>query len=246
MAYTVYFTYLLESTSAPSNGNGYNNAIHCNYINSVQISSLTNREVNINFDDPNDFKFFKSSGNAVGITVNKIYVLVQLINNSSLNTTLKSDEWRKYDVTNQITGYVSGQILSGVHLSSTVFKVPIYQYNNLSIMSKYVLNYLNYPTVTYSNDTSTTKPLCFGDEEIFLGNVSTNIESIAYTVDLAINLPTNEFNSSTNETWDNGKVYISEIALYDENYNMVAIGKMNNPIAKDSSTSRNIIFAIDF
>jgi len=56
-----------------------------------------------------------------------------------------------------------------------------------------------------------------------------------------------EFNSTTNPTWDGiSSVAISEIGIYDEDKNLVAIGKLNNPIIKDSSITRTISFAIDF
>ena len=80
-----------------------------------------------------------------------------------------------------------------------------------------------------------------------MGNVETDIKAIAYTTDLAINLPQNEFNSSTNETWNNTDIVaISEIGIYDANKNLVAIGKLNNPIQKNSGIARTIVFAIDF
>jgi hypothetical protein len=64
---------------------------------------------------------------------------------------------------------------------------------------------------------------------------------------MSINLALNEFNSSNNLTWDGtSSVYISEVGLYDENKNLVAIGKLNNPIQKDSTISKTILFALDF
>jgi len=89
--------------------------------------------------------------------------------------------------------------------------------------------------------------LSFGDETYFFGVVETEIKADVYTTDISINLPLNEFNTSTNSTWDgNSKVYISEIGIYDSDKNLVAIGKLNNPVPKDSTISRTIVFAIDF
>jgi len=57
----------------------------------------------------------------------------------------------------------------------------------------------------------------------------------------------NQFNSTTNLTWDGvSKVAISEIGIYDADKNLVAVGKLNDPIDKDSSIARTILFAIDF
>ena len=57
----------------------------------------------------------------------------------------------------------------------------------------------------------------------------------------------NEFNQSTNTTWNETEsVWISEIGIYDENNNLVAIGKLNNPIEKNPSILRTVLFNIDF
>ena len=105
----------------------------------------------------------------------------------------------------------------------------------------YNLDYLSYPIP------AETDKLCFGDEVYFFGNVETDIEADVYTSDLSINLALGEFNSTTNPTWDGiSSVAISEIGIYDEDKNLVAIGKLNNPIIKDSSITRTISFAIDF
>jgi hypothetical protein len=66
-------------------------------------------------------------------------------------------------------------------------------------------------------------------------------------MDIGIDLPLDEFNSSTNLSWDGGEtVFISEVGIYDSNRNLVAIGKLNDPVPKDSTISRTIVFAVDF
>lgn len=243
--YTVFFSYMLTPNSGDTSGYGYSDAIHCNYINSIQLSTIQNKEVNIYFGNINDFKFLGYSG-GTGITINNVYVLVQLINNS-LYTSLAdvkpiSTNWKKYEVTDQISGYTTNQKLNGKDLTTTIFKVPLYLYNNVNEMPPYILDYVNYPAVDADSDL-----LCFGDEEYFFGNVSTDIEAIAYTTDLSIILPLNQFNSSTNETWNGiSEVYITEIGLYDTNKHLVGIAKLNKPIPKDATIGRTLVFALDF
>lgn len=248
--YTIFFSYLLESAS------GYSTGIHCNYINKVVVDDVANKEINIYFSDVNDFKFL-SSGNTetTGFTANKIYLISQIVSNSNFATTADVKptvgEWRKYDVTNQITNYypeyTDGDFLSPIYLAGTIFKFPTYKYYDINEMPLYDLDYINYPSSVYTGTTESNKPLYFGDEQYFIGNVSTDIEAIAYTSDISIILPLNQFNSTNNVTWDGlSKVYITEIGIYDDEKNLVAIGKLNNPIPKDSSISRTIVFAIDF
>jgi hypothetical protein len=247
--YTVFFSYVLETNS----GYGYSTAIHCNYINSLYLDSITNKEVNIYFNNVDDFKYLSNNINGgTGYTVNKIYLLIQLINNSTytnLNTIKPvANEWRKYEVTDQIidyfSGYTTGESLTPTYLCGSIFKVPIYKYNTMSI---YNLDYLNYPSITQAELKGVDAPLCFGDEQYFIGNVSADAEAIAYTTDLAISLPLNQYNSTTNPTWDHlSEVYITEIGLYDSTKKLVAIGKLNDPVPKNSTISRTIVFGLDF
>lgn len=238
--YTVFFSYMLANEPVVGY-TGYSSAIHCNYINKVYLENLINKDVNIYFNDINDFNFLTTSG-GTGYHANKIYMVIQLVENAPFDSLEEvkpeSDKWKKFDVTDQITDYVSGQRISPLDLVSAVFKVPLSIYDS---GDTYNLNYLNYPDVNNVDD------LCFGSEEVFLGNIETDIEASVYTTDLSINLPLNQFNSTTNKTWDNlSEVYITEVALYNENKEMVAIGKFNNPIKKDSTISRTIEFNIDF
>ncbi len=239
--YTIHTTYLLEPDSGSTNLYGYSKAIHCNYIHQLEVDDVNNKEFNIYFTNPEDFTFLSVSG-GTGFTANKVKILVQLVEEGN---ELQSDKWKMFDVTDQISGYTSGMTISASDMTSGVFRIPLSKYN---ISEDYDLSYLNYPQAPTGNTTnSITDPLCFGDEIYFIGNVTTSVEAIAYSTDLPIVLPLNQYNSTTNETWDgNSTVYISEIGIYDKNYNLVAIAKLNNPIPKDDTISRTFVFGIDF
>lgn len=244
--YSIFTTYLLVPTGTTL-GYGYSEAIHCNYIKKTQsaITNPTMGESTINFPNINDFKFL--SNNLIhntGYTVHRIFALVQIIDNAPFTNIADvkaiASDWRIVEITNQIPTHVSGTPLTALQLTSVVFRIPFNIYYSYPI---YNLSYLNYPTKEIADDDK----LCFGDEMYFFGNVSTEIKAIAYTTDLSINLPLNQFNSSTNSTWTTtDKVAISEIGIYDANKNLVAIGKLNNPIIKDETISRTIVFNIDF
>jgi hypothetical protein len=245
--YTAFMTYMFSGGTGATNIYGYSDAIHCNYINKIQFDNLINKEFNIYFDSADEFKFLSVSGGS-GYSANKLIVLAQLIDNTPYDNVdlIKPDSaaWKLFDVTDQIIGYVTGQTLSPQDVTSTVFRVPIGQYN---LAPYYDLDYLNYPASISGTSNPTTNPLSFGDETYFLGNVTTSIEAIAYTMDLAINLPLNQFNSTNNETWDGvSPVSISEIGLYDANKNLVGIAKLNDPIPKDDTIARTIVFGMDF
>ena len=243
--YTVFTTYLLKPTIVAG---GYSPAIHCNYIQSIQLNTTIPdiEEVRIIFPEMNDFKFLSTSiGNGTGFTANHIYAIIQLVNNGSYSNIedVKPNPalWKIVDITSQMTTHTPGTPITPQQLTNQVFKVSLNNYSNFSGYSLNVdVNGLNYPSAGVDDK------LCFGDESYFLGNVTTEIHADVYTTELSIILPQGEFNSSTNSTWNGESVYASEIGIYDANNNLVAIGKFNDPVEKNSNISRTILFAIDF
>lgn len=238
-SYTIFTTYALISTG---NTTGYKSAIHCNYINSTQISTdnISIQEIRLNFSNINDFKFLSTDvANGTGYTVHRIYAIFQLVQDvEGVVSKPDSSQWKYLDVTSQVIGYTGSGFLTPSQILSVVFKVPL---NVYSSYLSYNLQYLAYPS------TGQITQLSFGDEVYFFGNITTDIKADVYVMELSVNLLLNEFNSSTNLTWDGvSKVYITEIGIYDENQNLVAIGKLNNPVPKDATISRTLLFAIDF
>ncbi len=240
--YTAFISYVLIPT-------GYTQPIHCNYINEIDLNAgdYSVQKISISFSNSSDFRFLNAnSGATTGYSANKFYALIQLVYNSGLtDVTVKPnpESWKIYDLTNQIDSYVAGQLISPADMVGVVFEIPLLNYSSFSA---YTLNYLNYPVTTNTSD------LCFGDEIYFYGNVTAEIRADVYVLELPVNLLLGEFNSSTNVTWDGTRdesVIISEVGIYsvvNGAKELVGIGKLNNPITKDSTISRTIVFAIDF
>jgi hypothetical protein len=236
--YTIFSTYVFVPTS------GNSQAVHCNYIKSLQLNAvnINVQEVSISFPNIDDFKFLSNNITAgTGFTANKIYAVIQLVNNSGF-TSVSSvvpdvTKWKVVDLTSQISGYTG--ILTPAQLTSVVFKISLFNYSGFT---SYDLSYINYPSQLPSAATE----LCFGDELYFLGNVATDIHADVFVTNLSIPLALNQFNSSTNPTWNGLSVFMTEIGIYDGNGNLVAIGKFNDPVEKNGNLSRTIQFAIDF
>ncbi len=243
---TVFISYFFESLS------GFSSAIHCNYIGRIELNDInpTIETIRLKFSNIDDFKFLNSnSGSTTGYSAHKLYALVQLIQYTDVDDLADVKPvpalWKTYELTHQIIGYPTGntRLISPADMVGVVFEIPLLDYYNTGSteFSAYNLDYLSYPIPTE------TDKLCFGDETYFFGTVESEVEADVFTTDLSINLALGEFNSTTNPTWDGvSSVAISEVGIYDENKNLVAIGKLNNPIIKDSSITRTISFAIDF
>lgn len=232
--HSIYITYQLFNDNEEAE-----RTLHCNYIKRIDTDVLSGARVQLSFGN-DAFKFL---GN--GYEANRLYILANIVDNEEVENGYelvkpKSHEWRIYDM-----GEVTKE-----QLQNENFIVSIDEFNQ---QNTYNLEYVNYPPkngyfikhthpsngeVSYST---------IGDETFFFGNVETQRQAIIHTTDLPIKLPLNGFNTTTNRTW-NGEtsVYITEIGIYDDEDNLVAIGKFNDPIEKNSNISRTIIFSLDF
>jgi hypothetical protein len=242
MGKTVFVTYNFEG--APYSGGtslGLNESLHCNYIQRLETDTLTGKDLNFFFPQ-NEFPFINdmTGGTGFGWSATKINALVQVVDGTGSTVTAPSQFWKKIDVTDQLVGHTMGSAISQNSLQTTVFKVTFAQVNSAPY---YDLAYLSIPT-SLSGDTNR---LGFGEEVFFFGNVKTDIGATVYTTDIAIQLPLGEYNSTTNPTWDGvSSVYISEVGLFNESSELLAAGKFNYPVQKDSTKFRTILFSLDF
>lgn len=246
--FTVFLTYLFEDTPASlSTSYGYNTALHCAYVQELSTDSLSSKALNFFFPNVDELKFLADDTtiNGTGFTATKLIALVQVKNGQSdSENKIKPDSngWYKVDVTDQIgnlgsSGHTVGNIISKSDLTNSLFNIEL-----SSLVEKYNLSYIAYPS-----NVAPDSEMGFGEEAFFFGNVQSDIKATVYTADIAINLPLENYNTSTNPTWDGeSPVTISEIGIYDNENNLVAIGKLNYPITKDSSIARAISFQLDF
>lgn len=246
---TVYFTYMFDydggESFSPSKSYGYGNSIHCGYIQSVEVTSMYNKNLTFYFKNADEFRFmsnYSELSQGLGWNANKLYGIYQIIENDSSGVKANpiSTNWKIIDVTNQIPNYDPQYPIDRDSLVNTPFVVSLEQYNNADT---YNLDYISYPTTSLNDQTS----LCFGDEMVFLGNVITDAEARFHTFEFVIDMPASDYNTTNNLTWDGeSSVLISEVCIYDNDNNLVGIGKFSNPIIKNSNISRNIVFSIDF
>jgi hypothetical protein len=255
--YSIFVTYIFGtssvsgSTSKPYQAGityGLSSAIHCNYIQKIETDSITNKSVSLIMPNSDAFPFLRdatqlSSGDGSGWNANKLYLLAQIVSSTGNTAAPNPANWSIVDVTNQLDDYsfFSGSTIPpSCFDSDTIINVTVTKIQNAP---KYNLSYLDYPSaLNIDND-----KLAFGEEVFFFGNVSGEIKAIAYTSDISMVLPLNQYNSTTNPTWDGlSPVQISEAGLFDDNNNLIAVGKFNYPIAKDSTVFRTVQFSLDF
>lgn len=253
---TIFVTYLFASASISGTSQyqvggsyGHSTAIHCNYIQKIETDNLSNKSIALIMPNSSLFPFLRESSelmpgqNGTGWSAKKLYVLAQAVGMTGDTAVPDPANWSIIDVTSQLNGY---EFFSGTTIPPTTFdndNIINVSTSKLPTAAKYNLNYLKYPSaLTIDNNR-----LAFGEEAFFFGNVRTEIKALAYTTDISMVLPLNQYNSTTNPTWDGmSSVQISEAGLFDNDNNLIGVGKLNYPIAKDSTIFRTVQFSIDF
>jgi hypothetical protein len=220
---TAWVTYMFENTS----GNTLN-ALPCNYFNKI-VSNGTPSQITMKFSG-NSFSNMVTTLPQVtdGFVANKFYALVQTGNTPTPN------QWRKIDITSQISGYTSGYI-NPTGLTGVSFTIKYSDYTGSTFFD--FEDHMSGVTSDYLwNTTGTTTQPQFGDEQPFPGSVKLIRVSDIEEMNMMINLPSSQFTTTQNPTWINeltsGKPFITEVALLDSNKEPLVVAKTPTPVKR--------------
>jgi len=209
----MWITYRLDST-------GFTNSLHCNYYSVVQGPStgctVESQNVAVRFGD--EFPFL-TQGSLSGYSANSFKILCQIV---SGDTQPIPTAWREIDFTGDISGTSVNGYITASGLTSTAFQITNSLYSGASTYN--LANYIDIPENGYP------EILNFGDEYYFYGNLETDITATIYEMRYLINLGRNQFTNTSNPTWTSGTTsYVTEIGLYDSNYDLIVISKLQSP-----------------
>lgn len=244
---TLWITYLLESNS------GYTTGLHCNYYvkvdNSPNDPCAVNYAVDASIQFGTEFPYLRpyTLSGGTGFQADKLYILAQLTNGVRPDPS----QWKLIDVTSQIQGHTVGTPInaSGLTNSCSTFYVTAANYGTASTYN--LSTYINIPVA--GDDTN----LQFGDEYYLYGNLETSIMATIYEMQYQVSLASNQYgsqstlNSSLNPTYvlDSNNQYpdvrITEIGLFDQDKELMAIGKLRSPVDRGSGLL-NFLVKIDF
>jgi hypothetical protein len=135
-----------------------------------------------------------------------------------------SSEWKILDFTDQISGSSINDFITMSGLTGSTFVITQEDYTNA-------------PYYDLSDDiilpTGSTMSLNFGDEYYFYGSIETDIQATIYEMKYKVNLGQSEFQATSNPTWSNGETsYITEVGLYDKDFNLMIISKLQSPVLR--------------
>lgn len=134
--------------------------------------------------------------------------------------------WKLIDFTSQISSSFINGYVTQESLTASTFVITSENYNSASYYN--LNNYIDLVPV------NTTGPkLNFGDEYYFYGSLETDIQATIYEMKYKVNLSSTEFLVSQNPTWTFGtQSYVSEIALLDENKDILVMSKLQSPVLR--------------
>jgi hypothetical protein len=218
---------------------GFPKTMYCNYIKKFYPE---NRGKDIQFVfNLNDLQFLQSSlNNGFGYNANKFYIISQLVPIGSEPT---PENWRIFDYTNQLLdfGTWGSATIPAANLANTQYRFTKANYD--SSVSYDIEDFVG----TLPTTLTPLEGLGFGEESILHGNINTDIKAEVFRTKIFQRLNFNQYNTSINETFEDGdNVFISEVGIYDNNNELVIIGKMNNPIKKNNFKLFTIELDLDF
>jgi hypothetical protein len=238
-------TYLFSSSSYNTNQSlGLRSGIHCGYIKYINQSPSSPRNVDFDFKD-SDLKFMISdvtSSDGTGFNANKFYILAQKV---TFGLEPDPANWTLIDFTSNLNNV--GNTIPVSALTKTKYTLDN---NHYTAGTPYDITSIIGTIPTPANYISSPLLLGFGEESIFLGNVNTNIKATVYKTTITQNLNYTEFNTSSNPTYSvpdgNNDIFITEAGIYDDNNNLVAIGKLSHPLQKNIGRLITLTIDMDF
>ena len=219
--------------------NGGAQGIHCNYYQKIcgpsQDCGATEQNVTVTFGG--DFGCM-SQNLPSGWYAGQFWVLAQ-----KTNTTSRPDPsaWRAINFTSvlQNNGSINAQgFIAPSGMTDVNFTISQTNYNDAPI---YNITDQIFVKVLGENDLQ----MNFGDETFFHGIVKTDIQATIYEMRYLVNLPSNQFVTSTNPTWSEGvDTYMTEVGLYDTDKNLLALGKFQSPQLREGV--QQVVVKLDF
>jgi hypothetical protein len=224
----MWVTYRLDST-------GFTDSLHCNYYSVITGPgtgcTIDSQNVAVRFG--NEFPFL-SEGTLSGYSANSFKVLCQIVSGT---TQPSPTSWREIDFTNEISGTTINGYLTVSGLTGTTFQITNALYNAGATYN--LANYIDIPQNGYP------EILNFGDEYYFYGNLETDITATIYEMRYLINLGRNQFTNTSNPTWTSGTTSsVTEIGLYDSNYDLIVISKLQSPELRQGI--QQLVVKLDF
>lgn len=227
---TFWVTYMFSNSDTASSFN----YLPCNYYSKVEVNFDEDEciipypsNISVKFSG-NTFQHMEAafSGFTSGFIAKKFKILIQETTDNVGRLPL-ADQWRVIDYTSEAGGNGTNY-LNPTGLTNTTFIVNLEDYEDADLF-----DLETYMGSDYLNTTGmTTNPPQFGDEQPFPGSIrlvrASDIEVFSFT----INLPSTQFVETQNPTYVSGSKYVTEVALLNDNKDVMVVAKTATPIKR--------------
>jgi len=243
---TMYITYGIENNS----GVGYTSALPCQKYGRIKNSLSTAKDVQFRLEGVNLLPYLKKIEDVgydnTGFYGYEFKVIYQIVADDSRPT---SDGWKVLD-------YTSTNITGGVNETIDPLLLESQNHNDnnqvITILDDDIA--LPYNLIDKLNLPPITQPelLQFGDERFFYGNIQTFIGATIFKTIFDIRIDSSQFTKTTNPTRSSDfltnppSIKVSEIGIYDNNNELVLIGKLSEPLELGGGNTIMVELGIDF
>jgi hypothetical protein len=245
---TMYLTYILENSGTIS---GLTTSMPCqNYV-KITNSTASAKDVAFKIAETDLLPYMRKIENVgydgLGFYADRFKLVYQIVSDTS--TRPDSGSWKVYDFTSTaITGVVDKTIN------------PILLENQTPSVNGFILDLLKNNTATTFDliskldlaPNSAPTNLQFGDERFFYGNLTTYIGATIYKTIFDIRVNSGKYDSTNNPTRSTDAatnppaIKITEVGIYDNNKNLVCIGKLSNPVPLSDGNTIMLELSMDF
>jgi hypothetical protein len=244
---TMFVTYALDNAS----GTGLGATLPCQEYTVITNNSSTSKDVSFRISDVDLLPFMRKielgGYDGKGFNAYKFKVLYQIV--SDQNARPDAGNWKVYDFTSTLITGTGGQTINPKLLENQVPSVNNFVLTSI-IDSAATIYDLTIPLGMALNSTPNT--LQFGDERFFYGNLSTYIGASIYKTLFDIRVNSAQYTQTTNPTrsllpsTNPPNIKVSEVGIYDNNNNLVVIGKLSQPVPLLAGQTITLELSMDF
>ena len=243
---TMYLTYSLENNTS----SGLTTSLPCQDYAMITNTSSSAKDVSFKISDvdllPYMRKIEKGGYDGKGFSARQFKLVYQVVSSPTVRP--DPNAWKVYDYTSTAITTVSGETIDPLLLED---QIPT---TNGFILTSIVDSAATQFDITQSLSMATVaspSSLQFGDERFFYGNLSTYIGATIYKTLFDIRVNSGEFNFTSNPTMDTTlssppNIKVSEVGIYDANFNLVVIGKLSTPVALLPGNTIMLELSMDF
>ena len=244
---TMYLTYALDNISEI----GFTPTLPCQSYIKITNSTPTSRDVQFHVAGQNLFPYMEkleSGGyNRFGFYATNFKLVYQIIDDA--NARPDPSNWRVHDFTSTAITDGTGETIDPVLLEN-----PIPLANGFILTSEINAIATIYDITQSLSMAPNTNPdiLQFGDERFFYGNINTYIGADIFKTIFDISVNPAQFTQTTNPTRSTKvstnppPIEVSEVGIYDNNNNLVVIGKLSQPVQLTSNDTITFELSLDF